>query len=126
MPASFRVRQRSGYLTFGPVGACRSTGSVRVVLVRSKADIRGVLDAQVPKSTTVYGSGSRGDAVWRIVNAGTAALRGAYVRPTRIADTWVVVRVGTTPHRTCHAGGYRESVAFPLADALATTKASGY
>ena len=129
LPNSFAVKQRSTYLAFGPVGACRSTGSVRVVLVRSDAaDAASVLDEQLPSGTPSYGSGARSDAVWRIVKAGTGGgdLRGAYVRPTRIADTWVVVRVATTAHGSCHTGGYRESVAHPLADALATTRASGY
>ena len=72
------------------------------------------------------GSGRTSDAVWRIVKSATATLRGAYGRPTRPADTWTVVRVATTPHRFCHTGGYRESLAHPLAGAPAATRASGY
>jgi hypothetical protein len=127
LPSAFTVKKRSSYLAFGPVGACRSTGSIRPVLVRSDAtDAAGVLDEQLPESRAVYGEGTRGDAVWRVVNAGTATIRGAYVRPTRMDGVWIVIRIGTTPHGTCHSGGYRESVAFPLADGLATVKASGY
>ncbi|HVW18395.1 MAG TPA: hypothetical protein VHB30_09110 [Solirubrobacteraceae bacterium] len=136
LPSSFKVKTRGSqtsdsgtYLAFGPVGSCRSTGSVRLGLLYSEAQSAAdVLADVLPATTTSYGYGTRGDAAWRIVKSASATLRGAYVRPAtaRLAHVWVVVRVGTTPHGTCHAGGYRESVAFPLADALATVKASAY
>jgi hypothetical protein len=126
LPSTFAVKRRGNYLAFGPVGACRSTGSIRIALVESSAARADeVLDEQLPDGRS-YGSGTNGDAVWGIVNGGGGKLRGAYIRATRFKDTWVVVRAATTPHRSCHTGGYRESVAYPLADALAATKASGY
>ena len=127
LPDTFKVKRRAGgYLAFGPTGACRSTGSVRVGLVSSSATAAADVRDELLPAGTSYGTGPRGDAAWGIVNSGGGALRGAYVRPTRFDETWIVVRVATTPHANCHTGGYRESVAFPLADALATTKASGY
>jgi len=126
LPSTFAVKRRGTYLAFGPVGTCRSTGSIRVVLVDSSASTaEDVLAEQLPDGTS-YGSGTNGDAAWGIVNSGGGNLRGAYVRPTKFDDTWVVIRAATTPHRSCHTGGYRESVAFPLAGALAAAKASGY
>lgn len=126
LPSSFDVERRGTYLAFGPVGSCRSTGSIRIALVRSEQSTPdAVLDEQLPDGTS-YGSGTNGDAAWRIVNAGGGRLRGAYVRPTRFSDTWVMIRAATTPRRSCHTGGYREAVAFPLAGALAAAKASGY
>jgi len=126
LPSTFAVKRRGTYLAFGPVGSCRSTGSIRVALVESAAGtVADVLDEQLPDGLR-YGAGTNGDAAWKIVNSGGGNLRGAYVRPTRFDDTWVVVRAATTVHRSCHTGGYRESVAFPLAGALAAAKASGY
>ena len=48
------------------------------------------------------------------------------MRSTRIAQTWIVVQATTTPHGTCHIGGIRESLGFPLSDAFGTIRASGY
>ena len=48
------------------------------------------------------------------------------MRSTRIAQTWIVVQATTTPHGTCHIGGIRESLGYPLSDAFGTIRASGY
>lgn len=126
LPSSFHVRRSATRLRFGPVGGCRSTGTVTLALVDSSATTAaGVLAEQVAGGKT-YGEGRRGDAVFRIARLSGGKLKGAYVRPTRIARTWVVVRVATTPLASCHTGGVRESLGFPLADALAVTHASGY
>ena len=125
LPSTFDVEKRGDYLAFGPVGLPQhrlDQGRARRV---DGHHSRGRARRAAPDGTS-YGSGTNRDAAWKIVNTGGGKLRGAYVRPTQIDDTWVVVRVATTPHATCHTGGYRESVAYPLADALAATKASGF
>lgn len=85
----------------------------------------GVLDEQLTGGTT-YGAGSRGDAVYRVAKFSGGALKAVYVRKTRIARTWIVVQATTTPHGTCHIGGVRESLGYPLAEAFGTIRASGY
>ena len=126
LPSTFAVKRRANYLAFGPVGTCRSTGSIRIALVESSAGrAEEVLDEQLPDGRS-YGSGTNGDAVWGIVNGGGGKLRGAYVRATGSRTPGS----SSVPRRRRIAaaapGGYRESVAYPLADALAATKASGY
>ncbi len=95
-------------------------------LVASTATSAGeVLAAQLTAGTT-YGVGTRGPAAWRVAKYPGGALKAVYVGPTRLAGVWVVVRAATTPHGTCHIGGVRESLGFPLADAFATIRANGY
>lgn len=126
LPDSFHVRKASTRLTFGPIGACKSTGVVRVALVAStETSSAAVLSAQLSGGTT-YGFGSRGDASYRVMKFSGGAIRAVFVGPTRLAGTWVVVRATTTPHGTCHTGGVRESLGFPLVDALGTIRANGY
>jgi hypothetical protein len=126
LPDAFHVRKHPTRLTFGPTGACRATGVIAPVLVHSDATTAAdVLREQVSGGTT-YGSGTRGDAVYRIAKFPGGSLRAAYVRRTSLAQTWIVVRATTTPHATCHIGGVRESLGFPLTDAYGTIRASGF
>lgn len=129
LPDSFKVRKsspRATRLTFGRVGSCKSTGVILPKLVHSTATTAaGVLAEQLTGGTT-YGAGIRGDAVYRVAKFSGGALKGIYVRKTRIARTWIVVQATTTPHGTCHIGGVRESLGFPLVDAFGTVRASGY
>src|SRR6476619_3102354 len=58
LPSTFAVKRRGTYLAFGPVGSCRSTGSIRIALVKSTAgDVEGVLGEQLPGGRS-YGSGT--------------------------------------------------------------------
>lgn len=126
LPDSFKVRQGKRSLTFGPVGACKSTGMIAPALVSStKATAADVLAEQLTGGTT-YADGLRGDSVFRVAKYSGGAIKALYVRPTRIPQTWIVVRATTTPHGTCHTGGVRESLGFPLGDAFATIHASGF
>ena len=128
LPDAFKVRVNAAKtrLTFGPYAACHSTGVITPALVASTAASAGdVLAAQLTAGTT-YGVGTRGPAAWRVAKYQGGALRAAYVGPTRLAGVWVVIRAATTPHGTCHIGGVRESLGFPLADAFATIRANGY
>jgi hypothetical protein len=70
--------------------------------------------------------GHRSSASWRVAKFRGGALEGLWVGPTRLAQTWIVVQATTTPHGTCHIGGVRESLGFPLSDAFGTVRASGY
>jgi hypothetical protein len=126
LPDSFKVRKHATKLTFGRVGACKSTGAITPKLVFSTATTAaGVLAQQLTGGTT-YGVGTRGDAVYRVAKFSGGSLKGIYVRPTRIAQTWIVVQATTTPHGNCHIGGIRESLGFPLTDAFGTVRASGF
>lgn len=129
LPDSFKVRKsspRATRLTFGRVGSCKSTGVIAPKLVASTATTaEGVLAQQLVGGTT-YGAGTRGDAVYRVAKFSGGALKAIYVRRTRIAQTWIVVRATTTPHARCHIGGVREALGFPLADAFGTIRASGF
>jgi hypothetical protein len=126
LPDSFQVRKHATKLTFGRIGSCKSTGVVAPKLVYStKATAAAVLGEQLTGGTT-YGEGTRGDAVYRVAKFTGGALKGVYVRSTRIPQTWIVVQATTTPHGTCHIGGVRESLGIPLSDAFGTIRASGY
>ncbi len=124
LPDRFKVREERARLAFGPVGSCEVTGEIAPVLVHSTATrASAVLDAQVPGGST-YGSGRRSDAVYRLAKYKSNRLRGAYVRPTKIDATWLVVRIATEPHARC--ASIRDAIGTPLADALGTIRASGY
>ena len=126
LPDSFKVRKQKTRLVFGPVGACRSTGTITPVLVHSTATTSAEVLAQQVQGGTIYGAGTRGGASYRVAKYNGGRLRGAWVGPTRLAQTWIVIRVITTPHRSCHIGGVRESLGYPLTDAFGTTRANGY
>jgi hypothetical protein len=126
LPDSFKVRKHATKLTFGPIGQCRSMGVILPKLVHSTATTSAaVLGEQIPDGTT-YGSGTRSSATWRVAKFRGGALKGAWVGPTRLPQTWIVVQATTTPHGTCHIGGVRESLGFPLSDAFGTVRASGF
>jgi hypothetical protein len=126
LPDSFKVRKRATRLTFGPTGSCRSTGVILPKLVHSTATRSGDVLRELLSGGTSYGLGTRGDATYRVAKFPGGGLKAIYVRPTRMAATWIVVQATTTPHGTCHIGGIRESLGFPLSDAFATIRASGY
>src|SRR5207244_5282483 len=95
-------------------------------LVQSNATTAAdVLNEQLVGGTT-YGYGSRGTAAYRVAKFSGGAIKAVWVGPTRLAQTWIVVRATTTPHTTCHIGGVRESLGFRLADAYGTIRASSY
>jgi hypothetical protein len=129
LPDSFKVRKqspRATRLTLGPVSSCKSTGVIAPALVSSTATTSaGVLAEQLTGGTT-YGIGTRGGASWRVAKFSGGALKAIWVGKARLPQTWIVVRATTTPHGTCHIGGIRESLGFPLADAFGTIRASGY
>jgi hypothetical protein len=126
LPDSFKVREHKTSLTFGRVGACKSTGVIRPVLVASDATTpAAVLKEQLVAGTT-YGFGTRGTSAYRVAKYSGGTIKAVFVGPTRLPGTWVVVRATTTPHGGCHTGGVRESLGFPLADAFGTIRANGY
>ncbi|HEX4363070.1 MAG TPA: hypothetical protein VHZ75_00855 [Solirubrobacteraceae bacterium] len=130
LPDSFKVRkpsERATRLTFGPMGSCRSTGVVLPKLVFSTATSSAAVLAQQLSGGKTYGSGTRAGASYRVAKFTGDKLKGVWVGPTRLPQTWIVVQVTTTPHATeCHIGGVRESLGFPLTDAFGTLRASGY
>jgi len=126
LPDSFKVREHATKLTFGRVGSCKSTGVIAPKLVASAATTSAAVLAEQLAGGTTYGAGTRGDAAYRVAKFSGGALKAIYVRPTRLARTWIVVQATTTPHGTCHIGGIRESLGYPLADAFGTIRASGY
>lgn len=126
LPDSFKVRKRTTRLTFGPIGSCRSTGSITPKLVASTATTSTAVLAERLRGGATYGLGTRGGAAYRVAKFSGGALKAVWVGPTRLPQTWIVVEAITTPHRTCHIGGVRESLGFPLADAFGTIRASGY
>lgn len=127
LPDSFKVRERATRLTFGPVGTCRSTGSIAPKLVYSTATTSAAVLAQQLDGGATYGAGTRGSASYRVAKFSGGALKGIWVgRARRLPQTWIVVQATTTPHGTCHIGGVRESLGYPLADAFGTIRASGY
>ncbi|MEA2221592.1 MAG: hypothetical protein QOJ35_4218 [Solirubrobacteraceae bacterium] len=126
LPDSFKVRKRSTRLTFGPVSSCRSTGAIAPKLVASSATTSAAVLAEQLDGGTTYGAGTRGGASYRVAKFSGGALKGIWVGPSRLPQTWIVVEASTTPHATCHIGGVRESLGIPLADAFGTIRASGY
>jgi hypothetical protein len=126
LPDSFKVRKRATRLTFGPIGSCRSTGTIAPALVQSTAATAAEVLAQQLTGGTTYGNGTRGDAVFRVAKFSGGSLKAVYVRRTGLPQIWIVVRATTTPHSSCHTGGVREGLGEPLADAFATIRASGY
>ncbi len=126
LPESFKVRKRATRLTFGPFASCRSTGVISMKLVQSTATTFAAVLAQQVVGGTTYGEGTRGGASYRVAKFQGGALKAAWVGRARLAQTWIVVQATTTPHRTCHIGGVRESLGIPLADAFGTIRASGY
>jgi hypothetical protein len=126
LPQSWKVKKHATSLTFGPFASCRSTGVIRPKLVFSTATTSAAVLAQQLAGGTTYGSGTRGNASWRVAKFQGGALKAIWAGPSRIAQTWIVVQANTTPHGTCHIGGVRESLGFPLADAFGTIRASGY
>ena len=121
-----KVNKAKTRISFGPVGTCHSTGTIAPALVASTATTSAAVLAEQIKGGTTYGSGTNGPASYRVAKFSGGALKAAYVGPTRLAGVWVVIRATTTPHGTCHIGGVRESLGFPLADAFATIHANGY
>ncbi len=121
-----KVSKSRTRISFGPVGTCRSTGTVVPVLVASPSKTSADVLREQVKGGTTYGSGTNGHASWRIAKFSGGALKAAYVGPTRLAGIWIVIRGTTTPHGTCHIGGVRESLGYPFADAFATIHANGY
>lgn len=126
LPDSFKVRRHPTKLTFGPIGACRSTGTIAPKLVASTATTSSAVLAQLLPDGTTYGAGTRGGASYRVAKYSSGRLKGLWVGPTRLAGTWIVVQATTTPHADCHIGGIRESLGYPLTDAFGTARASGY
>ena len=126
LPDSFKVRKHATKLTFGRVGSCKSTGVIAPKLVHSASTTAAAVLGEQLTGGTTYGAGIRGDAVYRVAKFSGGAIKAVYVRKTRIAQTWIVVQATTTPHGTCHIGGIRESLGYPLADAFGTIRASGY
>jgi hypothetical protein len=126
LPDSFKVRKRSTRLTFGPVGSCRSTGTIAPKLVYSTATTSAAVLAEQLDGGATYGVGTRGGASYRVAKFSGGALKGIWVGRARLPQTWIVVQATTTPHGTCHIGGVRESLGIPLADAFGTIRASGY
>jgi hypothetical protein len=126
LPDSWKARERATKLTFGPFASCRSTGTIAPKLVYSTATTSAAVLAEQLVGGTTYGSGTRGSASWRVAKFEGGALKAIWAGPTRLAQTWIVVQATTTPHRTCHIGGVRESLGYPLADAFGTIRASGY
>lgn len=126
LPDSWKVRKRATSLTFGPFASCKSTGVIRPKLVFSTATTSAAVLAQQLTGGTTYGEGTRGGASWRVAKFQGGALKAFWVGKARIAQTWIVVQTTTTPHGTCHIGGVRESLGYPLADAYGTIRASGY
>jgi len=121
-----KVNKARTRISFGPVGTCRSTGTITPALVASTATTSAAVLAEQAAGGTTYGSGTNGAAAWRVAKFRGGSLKAAYVGPTRLAGVWVVIRGATTPHGTCHIGGVRESLGFPLGDAFATIHANGY
>ena len=126
LPDSFKVRKQPTRLTFGRVGSCKSTGVIAPKLVFSTATTSAAVLAQQLAGGTTYGIGTRGGASWRVAKFQGGALKAIWVSRARIAQTWIVVQATTTPHGTCHIGGVREALGYPLADAFGTIRASGY
>jgi hypothetical protein len=127
LPDSFKVRKQATKLTFGPMGSCRSTGVIVPKLVFSTATSSAAVLAQQLSGGKTYGSGTRVGASYRVAKFTGDKLKGVWVGPTRLPQTWIVVQATTTPHSTeCHIGGIRESLGFPLTDAFGTLRASGY
>lgn len=126
LPDSWKVRKHATKLTFGPFASCGSTGVIAPKLVFSTATTSAAVLAQELVGGTTYGIGTRSNASWRVAKFQGGALKAIWAGPTRIAQTWIVVQATTTPHGTCHIGGVRESLGFPLADAFGTIRASGY
>ena len=126
LPDSFKVRPHTTSLTFGPIGACRSTGVIRPALVASGLTTSAAVLAQQLTGGTTYGFGTRGAASYRVRKYSGGTVKAVFVGPTRLPGIWVVVRATTTTHTTCHTGGVRESLGYPLADAFGTIRANGY
>lgn len=126
LPDSFKVRQRATKLTFGPIGSCRSTGVITPKLVSSTATSSAAVLGQLLTGGKTYGSGTRGSASYRVAKFSKDIIKAFWVGPTRIPQTWIVVQTTTTPHASCHTGGVRESLGYPLTDAYGTLRASGY
>jgi hypothetical protein len=126
LPDSFKVVKHATKLTFGRIGACKSTGTVAPTLVHSTQTTTAAVLAEQLVGGTTYGSGTRGGAAYRVAKFSGGALKALWVGPTRLSQTWIVVRATTTPHGTCHIGGVRESLGYPLTDAFGTIRASGF
>lgn len=126
LPDAFKVRKHATSLTFGRVGACKSTGVIRPALVASDTGTPAAVLKELLADGTTYGFGTRGTAAYRVAKFSGGRIRAVFVGPTRLAGIWVVVRATTTPHGTCHTGGVREALGFPLVDAFGTIRANGY
>ena len=126
LPDSFKVRERATRLTFGPIGACRSTGVIVPKLVSSTATSSAAVLGQLLTGGKTYGSGTRASASYRVAKFSKDIIKAVWVGPTRIPQTWIVVQTTTTAHASCHTGGVRESLGYPLTDAYGTLRASGY
>jgi hypothetical protein len=126
LPDSWKVRKHATKLTFGPFASCRSTGVITPKLVFATATTSAAVLAQQLPGGTTYGIGTRGAASWRVAKFQGGALKAIWAGKARLPQTWIVIQATTTPHGTCHIGGVRESLGFPLADAFGTIRASGY
>ena len=126
LPDSWKVKKHATSLTFGPFAACKSTGTIKPKLVASTATTSAAVLAQQLVGGTTYGDGTRGAAAWRVAKFQGGNLKAFWVSRARIAGVWIVIQATTTPHGTCHIGGVRESLGYPLADAFGTIRASGY
>lgn len=140
LPASWRSRSRNGQtrIRLRVPGSCKVTVDLWVNHVLDRADETAAERAKRRRPNEepyLYGSGSRdGGGAWRVVKPERRIVRAIYEQPLAAnwpgvpagRRVWLEVQAtarGTNP--SCHTGGIREAVAFPLVTAFAAMAGTG-
>jgi hypothetical protein len=139
VPSTWRRRGRPNGLsrTFGPIGSCRFTVSVRVRAVLGANETAAVRVARLLPASggLLLDNGTRTNRAWRVARtSGSSTVTGLLERPAPSVRTqpaggraWLEVRftARADPSRECHSGGPR-TVGAQTGDALATAVVGGF
>lgn len=142
LPGSWSSNSRNGQtrIRLRVPGSCRVTVDLWVNHVLDRADETAAERAKRRRPNEapyLYGSGSRdgGASAWRVVKPDRRLVRAIYEQPLAASwpgvpagqRVWLEVQAtarGTNP--TCHTGGIREAVAYPLITTFAAMSGTGF
>jgi hypothetical protein len=139
LPGSWSSNSRNGQtrIRFRVRGSCGVGVDVWVGHVLDRADETAAERAKRRRPNEepfLYGSGSRdGGGAWRVVKPASTIVRGIYEQPLAAnwpgvpagQRVWLEVQATAKATRSCHTGGIREAVAFPLVTAFAAMSGTG-
>lgn len=117
MREAYNVRRAGSRLVLGTKSRCRPRGTIELELVRGAGEAADVASARLSGELEPEDVSVRPDGSAFAVTSGPR-VDGVLVSPTRIARTWLVLRVRSSVYELCSTGHWREEWSEPLARSL--------